>query len=257
MIRNLEPCYYEESFKKCIFKCFTSVKISVKMKKTLKRILKSFTAVVVIFIILMLIPRFIGFLFPLKPPIGYHFEKLDYLAVGIGLEKIIETNPGIPEGIEEIKNIEYKKIDGTSLQLDLYKPANLEEKPPLLVFIHGGGWRSGKRSDYLRYLVDYAEKGYITATVSYRLVNDSIYPACVQDINDAVLWFFENDKKYGYDKNRIALVGGSAGAHLSLMAAYGWKNGVEKKDTLEPGNLQKIKAVVDIYGPVDLTTDYA
>jgi len=227
------------------------------MKKTVKRILGFVLAVVVVFIVLMLMPRFIGFIFPEKPPIGYHFEKLDYLAVGVGLEKVIETEPEIPANIQEFKNIEYKNVNGKSLQLDLYKPKNGEEKPPLLVFIHGGGWRSGKRSDYLRYLIDYAEKGFITATVSYRLVKDSIYTACVEDINDAVLWFFNNDEKYGYDTNRIALIGGSAGAHLSLMAAYGWENPRAKPDTTTASEEHRIKAVVDIYGPVDLTTEYA
>jgi acetyl esterase/lipase len=227
------------------------------MKKTIKRILRIILVVVFVFIMLMLMPRLIGFIFPEKPPIGYHFEKLDYLAVGVGLEKVIETEPEIPATIQEFKNIEYKNINGKSLQLDLYQPKNLEEKPPLLVFIHGGGWRSGKRSDYLRYLVDYAEKGYVTATVSYRLVKDSLYPACVEDINDAVSWFFNNGEKYGYDNKRIALVGGSAGAHLSLMAAYGWENPRAEPDSTTSSEEHRIKAVVDIYGPVDLTTEYA
>ncbi|MCK4824980.1 alpha/beta hydrolase, partial [bacterium] len=145
-----------------------------------------------------------------------------------------------------------------SLQLDIYKPKDVEESAPLLVFIHGGGWRSGERSDYLIYLVDFAKRGYITATVSYRLLKDSPYPGCVEDIRDAVGWFFKNGENYGYDPDRIALIGGSAGAHLALMAAYGWGNSQTKMDSAGiTGINYRIKAVVDIYGPVDLTTEYA
>jgi acetyl esterase/lipase len=176
-----------------------------------------------------------------------------YLALWVGLEELVNTAPLIPADVEEIKDIEYKNINGKSLQLDLYKPANLQDPAPLLVFIHGGGWKSGKRSDYLIYLVDFARKGYVTATVSYRLLNDGPYPACAEDIRDAVGWFFRNGEKYGYDPDRIALIGGSAGGHLAMLGGYGWGETNGMADSIN----HKIKAVVDIYGPADLTTDYA
>jgi acetyl esterase/lipase len=218
-----------------------------------KRILKAFLWILIVFCLLMVTPRIIGFIFPQKAPIGYHFETLDYLAIGVGLEKLIDTEPEVPEMIESFKDVEYKNVNGKSLQLDIYKSANLTEKAPLLVFIHGGGWRSGKRQDYLVYLLDYAEKGYVTATVSYRLVKDSIYPAAVEDVMDAVDFIFRNGDTYGYDTTRIALIGGSAGAHLVMMAAYGWEN----PRTSEKTPKHRVKAVVDIYGPVDMTTPYA
>ena len=92
------------------------------------------------FIFMMLLPRTIGFLFPENAPIAYHFEVLDYLAIGVGLEKLANLEPEIQKSIEEIKNIEYKKVNGRSLQLDIYKPRDLKKPAPLLVFVHGGGW---------------------------------------------------------------------------------------------------------------------
>ena len=228
----------------------------MKIKTILKRILKGFLIVLAIFIVLMLTPRTIGLLFPEKAPIAYHFELLDYLAIGVGLEKMVERNPVIPEEIEEFKNIEYKNAGGKSLQMDIYKPKDLKEPSPLLVFIHGGAWRHGDRSDYLVYLVDFAEKGYMTATVSYRL--DTLYPGCVEDISDAIEWIFKNGGNYGVDTSRIALIGGSAGGHLSLLGGYNWVNFQplsEQDSVVIP--FHKLKAVVDIYGPVDLTTAYA
>lgn len=229
------------------------------MKKHIfKTIFKGFLTFLAIFILLMLTPRMIGFIFPEKAPIGYHFELLDYLALGVGLEKLTNLEPEIPAGIEEFKNIEYKNVNGKSLQLDIYKPKNLTEPAPLLVFVHGGGWKGGKRSDYLVYLIDYAKKGYITATVSYRLKNDSIYPACVQDVSDAAHWLFSNAGKYGYDPDRIAMIGGSAGGHLVLMTAYDLKiPQIQLDSAIINSPPHKIRAVVDIYGPVDMTTTYA
>lgn len=215
-------------------------------KKVFRKVLKGLLFVLALFVVLMLLPRTIGLLSPEKAPIGYHFEALDYLAIGVGLESLIDRDPEVPATIESFKNIEYKNANGKSLQLDIYKQKELNEKAPLLVFIHGGGWRSGKRQDYLVYLLDYAEKGFVTATVSYRLKKDSVYPAAIEDVLDAVDFLYENEDTYGYDTSRVALVGGSAGAHLAMLAGYGWENPQQ----------HKVKAVVDIYGPVDLTTPY-
>lgn len=222
-------------------------------KKVLKRIVKAFLIVFGVFVILMLLPRAIGFLFPEKIPIGYHFEALDYLAIGVGLEKLANLEPEVPPNIQGFKDIEYKNVNGKSLQIDVYKKKELKEKAPLLVFIHGGGWRSGKRQDYLVYSLDYAEKGYVTATVSYRLKKDSIYPAAIEDVMDAVNFIFQNGDVYDYDTSNIALIGGSAGAHLALLAAYGWENPHASEKTPK----HRVKAVVDIYGPVDMTVPYA
>ena len=223
-----------------------------------KRIFSGLFIILVIFCALMAAPRIWAVIFPYKPPVGYRFVFADYIAIGTGLEKLINKSPEIPGNIEEIKNIEYKNINGKSLQLDIYRPRNLEKPAPLLVFIHGGGWKGGLRSDYLVYLVAFAAKGYVTATVSYRLLDDGPFPACAEDITDAVHWLSGNGATYGYDPDRIALIGGSAGAHLALLAAYGWQKHDPGSDTSYFREIKNpVKAVVEIYGPVDLTTEYA
>ncbi len=226
--------------------------------KIFKRILYSLLILVVFGGILLITPRLWSALNPDNPPVGYHLVLPGYLAVGLGLENLINMNPEVPSDIEQFKDIEYKNINGKSLQLDIYCPKNIVKPARLLVFIHGGSWSHGKRSDYLVYLMSFAKKGYMTATVSYRLLEDGPYPACSDDISDAVQWFYKNGGKYGYDPDRIALIGGSAGAHLALLAAYEWKKPGPGNDTsFVLANRHRIKAVVDIYGPIDLTTDYA
>jgi acetyl esterase/lipase len=229
------------------------------MKSNINKILLfGLLSILLLFALWTILPRVWSVLNPDKPPLGYHFMAPTYVALWTGLDKLVDTTPSIPDDIEEIKDIEYKNINGKSLRLDIYRPRHIKSSVPLLVFIHGGAWKSGKRSDYLVYLVDFASKGYITATVSYRLLADSLYPACIEDIKDAVNWFFSNSEKYGYDPDRIALIGGSAGGHLAMLAGYGWQSARQKTShTYLQDSDHNIKAVVDIYGPADLTTEYA
>jgi len=232
--------------------------LDLMVSKIFKRILYGLLVIVILIILWLIIPRTWSALNPGKPPLGYYSIPFTYLAARVGLEELVNLEPEVPQAIEEIKDIEYKKIKDKSLQLDIYRPKEPGTLPPLLVFIHGGSWKSGKRSDYMVYLIDFAKRGYITATVSYRLLRDGPYPACIEDIKDAVDWLFRNGETYGYDTSRIALIGGSAGAHLALLAAYGWFNSHELADSIVmPENIHRVKAVVDIYGPTDLTTEYA
>lgn len=226
--------------------------------KTLKLIFKVLLVFLTVFIVWLFIPRAWSAVNPEKPPLGYHFMAPVRVALLTGLEKFVNTSPEVPDNIEAFTDIEYSKAGGKSLQLDIYRPKGFSEALPLLVFIHGGGWQGGKRSDYLVYLVHFAQKGYATATISYRLVADGPYPACAGDVRDAVDWIFQNGEKFGYDVNRIALIGGSAGGHLAMLGAYGWDSGSHSDDTsMVSPQVKKVKAVVDLYGPSDLTTEYA
>ncbi len=226
--------------------------------KLLKKILSGFLLLLLLLVFLMLVPRIWSKLYPQDPPVGYYFATPTILAVYSGLESLINKTPAVPENVEAIKNIEYKNINGKSLQLDIYIPKGLTKPAPLLVFIHGGGWRGGDRADYLVYLTHFAQLGYITATVSYRFLKVAPYPACVEDIVDARDFLYQNAEKYNYDPDRICLIGGSAGSHLAMLAAYGWKKKNASADSVSTSvSKHKIKAVVEIYGPVDFTTEYA
>lgn len=220
--------------------------------KTIKRLLYGVATLLVAGALMMLTPRTYGILYPEKTPVGYHFLWTSYMAIAVGLESLIDTKPAVPADLEATMNVEYKKVDDHSLQLDFYKRSDLESPAPLLIFLHGGSWKKGNRTDMLPLMIDFARHGYMTATVSYRLDG---YPRCVEDVCDAVTWFFEHGDEYGYDTARIGIVGASAGAHLAMLAAYGWQH---KKDGAHAtGDRHRVKAVVDIFGPVDLTTDFA
>jgi len=193
---------------------------------------------------------------PLKAPKGYMNETFIKIAYGLGILDLIESEPTVPDDIEAIKDITYKNIDGEELQLDIYKQKGLQVPAPTLIFIHGGAWKKGKRQDYLPYLIDYAKKGYITVTVSYRLSKVAKFPAAAQDVNCGIKWIKQHAKDYGIDPDRMALIGGSAGGHLALLLGYGGDEAVFNQDC-EQGPNSNVKAIVDFYGPVDLTTPYS
>lgn len=192
---------------------------------------------------------------PPKPPRGYINETFLKAAYFVGLIDLIDTEPEVPESIDVYKNITYKTIDTLSLQLDIYKRKDLTDPTPVLVFIHGGAWEKGKRQDYLPYLIDYAKKGYITVTVSYRLSSVAIFPAAVTDVKCSIRWIRQHADIYGIDADRIAVIGGSAGGHLSMMLGY--TNDDQFTEGCSDSLSSRVSAVVDLYGPVDLTTPYA
>ena len=101
----------------------------------------------------------------MSAPKGFMNETFVKIYYALGWLDLIDTEPEVPVDIEVIEDIEYKYVDSLSLQLDVYKRRNLPEPGPAIVFIHGGAWRTGKRGDYLPYLIDYAKKGYVTIAI--------------------------------------------------------------------------------------------
>lgn len=120
------------------------------------------------------------------------------------------------------KDIPYREGDSDSWKLDLAMPANFgDELRPALVIVHGGGWRAGSKSVdvYQKMMVAYAQKGYVTINVEYRLTDEAEFPACIEDVKCAVRWLRAHAEELQVDPDRIGSYGHSAGAHLSLMLA--------------------------------------
>lgn len=192
-----------------------------------------------------------------EPPSGFPNYTLLKIAYFLKLLELKDRQPEVPEILLELKNIEYKQIGERTLKLDIYRLKTLDQPVPLLVFIHGGGWRTGKRADYLPYLIDFANQGYVTATVSYRLQKEAKFPAAVQDVQCAIKWLRAHAHKYFIDPDKIAVIGGSAGGHLSMMAGYAANDPLFRDDCKFDSVTGRVQAVVNLYGPADLTTPYA
>lgn len=165
----------------------------------------------------------------------------------------------LPEITTLTENIVYKtNKKGNPIALDLYMPKNVStEKIPVLIYVHGGGWIEGDKvihaDDYVETTIKkLSPKQYAVISINYTLLNDSThFPLPLEDTKDAVRWVRKNAGKYNFDTNNIGLFGASAGAHLSLMAAYTPDNTYIGSPELSAYSA-KVNYVIDHYGPADL-----
>ena len=153
-----------------------------------------------------------------------------------------------------IWNVPYVSGGGPQQQLDLYVPTE-DKNEPLIVFVHGGGWEHGDKMgdslnpNNLQLLWD----GYAMASINYRLAGpDAVWPAQIQDCKAAIRWLRAHAKQYGYDPNRIGVIGESAGGHL--VAMLGATSGDKTFDVGENlGVSSDVACVVNLFGIADFT----
>lgn len=110
-------------------------------------------------------------------------------------------------------DIEYARVGELSLKLDLHRPPT--ENPPLLVYVHGGGWRAGDKKDMP--VVDLYDLGYAIASVDYRLSTQAQFPAQVHDIKAAIRFLRANASRLHVNATKIGILGSSAGGHLAAL----------------------------------------
>ncbi len=152
--------------------------------------------------------------------------------------------------ISEQKNIRYYKPANRYLELDAFFPKQnkgYSKKIPAIIIIHGGGWRSGNKSQHHSLAFNLATKGYACFTPEYRLSTEALYPAAVKDIKAAIKWVKTNAVKFNVDTNRIAVLGFSAGGQLA--AFVGTTIGNQKFEPVFAAKASsKVHAIVDIDG---------
>lgn len=162
-----------------------------------------------------------------------------------------------PEGTKLHGNIPYQNDTLKKHLLDIYLPPNASGKVPLVIWVHGGGWLSNDKYADMGYMKEtikeLMENGYALASIDYRFSTQAVFPAQMLDCNAAISFLVKNASKYGFDIDRMALMGFSAGGHLASMIGLSKNN--EVKEFFLPGTSQKFsfRAVVDFYGPADLT----
>ena len=160
--------------------------------------------------------------------------------------------PAIPPGVKYEKDIVSGKGGETELHLDIAYPEKAAKPLPCVVVIHGGGWRQGNFKQHVPQILDFAKRGFVSATIQYRLVPAARWPAQIEDVKCGVRYLRANADKYHIDPQRLGAVGFSAGAHLSMLLGT-----MDKQDGLEgsggnPDQSSKVQAVVAWFGPTDL-----
>ncbi|MEO1525210.1 MAG: alpha/beta fold hydrolase [Planctomycetota bacterium] len=117
------------------------------------------------------------------------------------------------------KDVTYATYGDRNLQMDLYRPKDTWGALPAIVCIHGGGWAKGNRISHEKIAQTLAARGYVAATISYRLSGEAPFPAAIEDCKAAVRFLRANADQYGIDPKRIGAIGLSAGGHLTALLA--------------------------------------
>ncbi len=154
--------------------------------------------------------------------------------------------------VERIANVPFFEVAGRTMKLDVYRPRERRGRCPVLLQIHGGAWIIGAKETQARPLMTrLASHGWLCVAASYRLSPRATFPDHLIDVKAAIRWIREHGAEYGADPDFIVLSGGSAGGHLSALAALTpndpeYQPGFEEVDT-------RVQACVPFYGVYDFT----
>ncbi len=150
-----------------------------------------------------------------------------------------------PGGVDVLRDITFATVNEQKLQLDLYRPKKASGTLPVVVWVHGGGWKSGSKDRCPA--VWLAAHGFAVASIDYRLTHQAQWPAQIDDCRAAVRWLRENAKTFNLNPDRIGAWGSSAGGHL--VALLGTLDPPDSEETSS-----RVQAVCDWFGPTDLLT---
>lgn len=145
----------------------------------------------------------------------------------------------------------YSHAGGRPRLADLYLPSLPAAKAPVIVWVHGGGWRFGDRHlapDLSRFI---AERGFAIVSFDYRLSGEATFPAPVEDTKTVVRWVRSVSEQYNLDSEHVGLWGSSAGAHLAACAAL--SGNAEFISEEHAGISSEVQAVLNGYGPTDFS----
>jgi acetyl esterase/lipase len=167
------------------------------------------------------------------------------LTTAIAQEK---AAPKLPAGATLTRDLEYGPHERN--KLDIYLPVKSATTPPLVIWIHGGGWQGGSKDGAgpARALL---EKGYAVASINYRYSQHAPFPAQIHDCKGAVRYLRAHAKEHGYDGSKVGAWGASAGGHLvALLATTGGMKDLEG-DGGNKNQSSRIDCGIDWFGPSD------
>jgi acetyl esterase/lipase len=162
-----------------------------------------------------------------------------------------------PDEVIALRDIPYADTEHPRQRLDLYLPKEPQsESLPLVVFIHGGAWRSGDKAGGAGRMIPFVGSGECAgASIGYRLSGDATWPAQIHDCKAAIRWLRGNAAKHGIDPERFAVIGSSAGGHLvAMLGTSGDVAALEGSLGEFVAESSRVTCVVDEFGPANLLT---
>lgn len=128
----------------------------------------------------------------------------------------MRMNDNSPQMVELIPDVCYSTVEGKRLLLDILRPAEQLDQPiPVIVEIHAGGWAYGEK--YAERNRPFANLGYFTVSLNYRLADEAIFPAQIDDVKQAIRWLKTQADTYHIDPQHIGIWGVSSGGHLAAL----------------------------------------
>ncbi len=204
---------------------------------------------------------FSKFMINLKPtmkiaPLPLFYFGFAFLIAQVSPAQIASRVQSIfPESTVVYGNVPYAGDTLKAHLLDIYLPAKAASNTPLIVWIHGGAWNHNDKYSDMGYMKNtirsFLQKGYALASIDYRYSTKAVFPAQIQDCNQALEFLYQHAAKYGLDKNRMVLMGFSAGGHLASLLGLSANNHVMEFYPQNSGPSFKVKGILDFYGPSD------
>jgi len=167
-----------------------------------------------------------------------------------------DTFDSIKLGTHE-KDVTYCTMDGIKLKMDIYYPSKNSGRFAVTMYVHGGGWSSGDKAQGAGSVEIPAlqKAGFLVVSVNYRLAPEYEFPAMIEDVKCAVRSLRAHADEYNLDPNRIGVWGSSAGGHLvNLLGTTDQSTGFDVGEYMEYSS--RVQAVVDMFGPADLTVQF-
>lgn len=128
-------------------------------------------------------------------------------------------SPETLAGLNVRKDVTYARYGDRRLQMDIYRPKRAWGPLPAIICIHGGGWAKGHRRSHEKIAQALAARGYVAATISYRLSGEAPFPAAIHDCKAAVRFLRSRAGEFGIEAEKIGAIGLSAGGHLTALLA--------------------------------------
>ena len=166
--------------------------------------------------------------------------------------RVLAAAPLRGRHVEKIRNVEFRRVAGRVLRLDVYRRRGGANKRPTLLYLHGGAWTVGDKTEQgLPLLHHLAREGWVCFTANYRLSPGATFPDHLIDAKAALAWIREHAEEYGADPSFIAVAGGSAGGHIAALLGL-TANDVRYQEGFEDADTS-VQATVLLYGITDLT----
>ncbi|SDI44166.1 Acetyl esterase/lipase [Actinokineospora alba] len=153
-------------------------------------------------------------------PLVATYRAADRYGADLSLGDYFEGGENTGKPVDAV-TVVYNEVDGQALKLDVKVPAGSASGPrPAVVWVHGGGWNAGDRTEAAQWHNWLNDKGYAVFSIDYRLAPPARWDQAPGDVKCAIGWVKTHAARYQVDPTRVMIAGGSAGGNLALLGAY-------------------------------------